>query len=1414
MLTYDRTPKTAGGYDIDEETDETLREIVTADYIVFLLALDVYQRWLKQAEASGAAIANEDDLLLRGVALVKYIERLNLDTMASEIQANLSAQSAINLLTAALRFPPTIKGIAQRTMKIRILLTRNVAVLKSIFGASRKALNAVREALEAVAIDDPDQALAKIAAIDLKNPRLEKWVDEASEVAVPLGAIPVSPVQKAAQSAQDSSADMMRQRVTQAATVTSTEGTAAGNQQRDDLTRIESEATVAAQKAMVKAGEEDKPITRSEAIGVATAAAATAMNDPADQRNVPPMLQGLDPEQLSAAMSMGRVLVAAGAGSGKTSTVVSRVAHLIRDKGAEPSKILICCFNTKAAKEIKERLGAKIGGDLGGIRAGTMHSLFSRYVKEYGSREDAAAVSQYLISSNDGTEGKERNPNKPTPGVVGGAMARIWKLCHGGTPPPKRAQSIVDKWRVNDISPDKAAEMYPDKAEYVEWYRFYQAFKGDAPYRSGATEYGGGKYPKVELDGWKPCDDWHAQNQWGKFLIKYRDGGRAKLGDFSDQIILFRNLLRDNPGVRRRIQSQLDHICVDEAQDLNEVQHQIVDMLSEHISSDDPKKSVFVVGDESQSINSFAGARPDLFVGFQDKGFQLKNIATNYRCMPEIIEMANHLMEEHPLGLPLMARPDPKKPRGVASIVLQQPRTHADGALQTIQRISDEVASGQAISRFAVLTRTNREVNDFETACIVNRVPYARRGSTSFLNSSETSAVMGYVNLATSQDFKEMRKALIAVLNKPQRWLGFGVPGGEERVITNTLEQLARRRGVSVDQVNPLDVFSPEGRQILERILGLNPHDKRTPEVVGRIDTLGRDLLKFRDAVELSDGSYSTQDLIMDILNVTGAPETGSRTPVALRDALIPPGMRAEEDDSEGSEEAEDEEGRKSPVGNVQFLFMLAQSTGKPGDPADPRNFRASIAEMGERAKELRVDLKRWEQTQADRPAAEREPPPCVILSTIHCSPPDEPILTTSGWVPMGDLDPTKHRLASYDKGCNQLRWGEKTEKGFPFLVDSREYNGDLVTVQTLKSRTRITPNHKMLVRFSDSFAEKYVVYLMRRGDWWRMGLCVSAHRPYKSGGVTGRLATEKADAGWILKVCSTREEALMEEAVLQTTFGIPGTTFEVAKGRSLSLAQLHSIHESTKDVVGPRAREVLSYFGLSEEAPLYVRGAGWVDKREAFVTEACNLLGGYMDVPTPTEDFFTQTGGYEHWFKPEWHTVQVHREKYTGSVYSITVVPHRYYVSGGIVVHNSVKGAQWPDVTVVMAPGVFPHKASAEGAIVSEDEVDPTLREKRLDFLTERQLAYVAFTRAAEDLTVVSPVANLYGQTGPTPRFIAEAGLRIGQNVEGKNDPSPTDIEGNRTVLAWVTPVSEPFDDRDLHEPETQNSTYNRNWS
>ncbi len=319
--------------------------------------------------------------------------------------------------------------------------------------------------------------------------------------------------------------------------------------------------------------------------------------------------------------------------------------------------------------------------------------------------------------------------------------------------------------------------------------------------------------------------------------------------------------------------------------------------------------------------------------------------------------------------------------------------------------------------------------------------------------------------------------------------------------------------------------------------------------------------------------------------------------------------------------------------------------------------------------------------------------PPQIIVGTVHCSPADELVLTVNrGYVPISKLIPKLDRVLSYDQKTNRLVGGTKVggaslRNGYAILVkESKHYEGDMITIKTPKSKTRVTPNHFLQVRFTEAFVKKYVVYLMRRGEWWRVGRCVSAHRPYKSGGIGGRLATEQADGGWILGVFNNREEAITEEARIQGEYGIPGLTFEVAKTRSLTTDQVQAIHESTKLSVSVRVQRLLSEFGLDERWPLYTRATPKTDKvkrnmRGMFLTRAANLISDYMEIPVAPETFLKNEKQKRGYHKPEWFSITITKEHFEDEVFSLDIEKYHHYISGGAIVHNSVKGGECDDV-------------------------------------------------------------------------------------------------------------------------------------
>jgi superfamily I DNA/RNA helicase len=973
VMSYDRRTAAEPVPTGHSDPVEDVGDLEVAEWVVFVFAYDTYFRFLKEKTGLHDPM---DPVLKRGLRLLQQANSQHGDAYHAFLTGHMPNETRKKMLAKAFRFATSRAGLPRQALQLRnVLSLGGTATIRKVFESAR-ARREVNLVMQASTYDDGASAMGQIATVSIRNARVRAWIDLAAKVA---GAGDVQNAVDAAATAtlDDTHALTLDNAKRVAGPVLSEEAHVATKDHADRLTVIQKDAQEAAKRALDVSGEADAPPTKSEVIGIATAAAAASKAGA-----VPESLARLDPEQLDAALTDGRVVIMAGAGSGKTTTVTARAAYLVKDRKVNPARIFVVSFNRKAARELRERIGAQVGDDaLKQMNVGTMHGMFRKFVVENGTPEEKAALTTWLMTTPSKKAGDQdqRSGRAPSPGAFGGYMARIWKECRDQDP-PGRAKNVVQSWMMNDITPAQAKAMAgtEEEKDQAEWYAWLNGFKG------------------IDKTWSPPCKDTSpkAMKQWGEFLAKWRDNGKARLGDFSDMIIMFRDVLKRDPIVRKRVQAMFDHILVDEAQDLNTVQHQIIAMMSEHIGDGSDGKSVWLVGDEVQSVNRFVGARPELLTQFHGKpGWKTKTIRTNYRCLPEIVDHANQLMTNHPRGVPMEAVPDASKPRGQSSIVVQEPPTHAAGALSVVSQIKQDVDAGAPLEDYAVLTRTNMEQNDFETACIIQGIPYARKGGTSFLRSPETVTVMSYFNLAAGQDFERMQKSLIEVLNKPNR---FYLKAGEsERIVNEVVEKRARQLGTSSKNVNPLDLFDRPGiNAFMDAMDPARRWENWKVRATGEeLENLGRALRGMRESVEVGkiydrltgeNKPYTTQDLFGDILNVKGVPERRDAPAPTLRDVLMPVfGGHEEESDSPPDP---DDDPSKKPIGNVVFLFQIAQPdpANLDTDPSDPKKFKARIDKLVAASKDLRIDLDQWDAEQQKLPPNERKAPPCVTLSTVH----------------------------------------------------------------------------------------------------------------------------------------------------------------------------------------------------------------------------------------------------------------------------------------------------------------------------------------------------------------------------------------------------------------------------------------------
>jgi len=666
------------------------------------------------------------------------------------------------------------------------------------------------------------------------------------------------------------------------------------------------------------------------------------------------------------------------------------------------------------------------------------------------------------------------------------------------------------------------------------------------------------------------------------------------------------------------------------------------------------------------SIYGFNGAVPkilkDFSEGWREQVPVLYKIKRNHRSMRKIVHLANKIQRTMTETIPLEMEVFREEDGDWRLFRASLPQNCAEVIAQQIKNDSSRRQSPVLFKENAILVRSGLQVRDLEGELVRRRIPYVVRGGRGLLQTEEVRDILAYLRLVSNRkDFT----AFMRCCSVPRCGVG--------EVALNKLRIEANQR------------FSGD-------LLEAAKENERLHNLVGIIDMVA----EFRDmpitAVEkllaLFDyRRYAREKYKKDPDKVRTKLENVERFVLMVQSLTIDTSMTLDD-----------------------LIFQLALDRTK-GDETEKAMYDRQLA-SGELTQKQH-DQKMEEMRQG-----------AVTISTIHCSPPDEPVLTAQGNKLISKLDPSVDGLYSYMPKCNQLARGKNNQRqGYGFSVKTRPYSGDLIVISTAESRTRVTPEHRIRVSFHDNFYDKWVVYLMRRGDWWRIGVCSSAHKPYRSGGVKGRLATEKADCAWILGVFDTKEAALAAEVRYQVGYGIPSVCFEKWHHKITS-EQLHTIHEDLRPTVFPRAMRLLADKGLLIDAPLFRReNKRWIMLNgNWFDTVAANLLDGYMFVPVALQSDFD----YKAPTSPRPLQAKIEREHYEGPVFSLDVPPHKYYISGGIVVHNSAKGLEWPRVYVTnVYEGSLPNRF----CIGSDEEIEE-----------ERRLFYVACTRAKDALVLCLP--------------------------------------------------------------------------
>ncbi|MCB5246695.1 MAG: UvrD-helicase domain-containing protein, partial [Candidatus Cloacimonetes bacterium] len=422
--------------------------------------------------------------------------------------------------------------------------------------------------------------------------------------------------------------------------------------------------------------------------------------------------QELNEQQLGVVTDTeGPLLVLAGAGSGKTRSIIYRCAWLLKEKQVAPWNILVVTFTNKAARELQDRLQNLLGFPVRSLWVGTFHHVCSRIL-----RNEAASLpfgSNFSIYDGDDQKSllkkiyKEHNFDKqkyPIQRVLG----RIGRY--------KNRLQLPE-----DLAPNVAADSH-------------------------------GK-------GWQ--DEFESTVLRIYTLYQQRLLLNQAL-DFDDILLYTARLLQTQPAIRAKYSQMFRYVMIDEYQDTNQAQFEIVHQIAKD------HQRVCVVGDDDQAIYSFRGATIRNILEFEQDYSNVRSIRLeqNYRSTTSILDLANAIIRHNrrrhrkDLWSDLGAGEKP---------ALLNHNDETDEADKTAEMIARLHAEGIPYGQIAVLYRTNAQSRVFEYAFLQHEIPHTIVGSLHFYQRKEIRDLLAYLAVLSNPADAE---SLLRVINEPPRGIG------------------------------------------------------------------------------------------------------------------------------------------------------------------------------------------------------------------------------------------------------------------------------------------------------------------------------------------------------------------------------------------------------------------------------------------------------------------------------------------------------------------------------------------------------------------------------------------------------------------------------------------------------------------
>lgn len=426
------------------------------------------------------------------------------------------------------------------------------------------------------------------------------------------------------------------------------------------------------------------------------------------------ILDNLNKEQREAVQTIqGPLLVLAGAGSGKTKLLTSRIAYLIQN-GVKPRNILAVTFTNKAAKEMKERLGNILGENVVKYMwVGTFHGICGRILREN--------IENYSFQS-----GKRLDKNfsiydeNDSNAVIKQAIKKL--NLDDKVYQPKLVKSVISN----------AKNKMQDAYTFATFARDFKSQKIASIYE----EYE------------------NALNNNNAI-------------DFDDMLLLTVKLLEQSKEVRQLYYDRFQHILVDEFQDTNMAQYKLINMLYTNLDTEIPdERSLCVVGDVDQSIYSWRGADYTIILNFQKdfKKTKLIKLEQNYRSTANILNVANAIIENNTERVDKVLYSQ----KGDGELIdYYEAQDEADEANFIASRIKQD--SGGDYNRYAILYRTNSQSRALEEACMAAGIPYRIYGGLKFYDRKEIKDIIAYLKLIYNPDDSQSFRRIV---NVPKRAIG------------------------------------------------------------------------------------------------------------------------------------------------------------------------------------------------------------------------------------------------------------------------------------------------------------------------------------------------------------------------------------------------------------------------------------------------------------------------------------------------------------------------------------------------------------------------------------------------------------------------------------------------------------------